>query len=535
MARTPMFSLIRRALGLAHSAERAGVETREHIERIEEAARLRRRDVLKAAAGGAALCATPIGALSCGGGGGSTARVAIVGAGLAGLQCASTLKKGGILATVYEAGERAGGRAFTSRGKFMNGQVAELGGEFIDSDHMSIRSLANQLGEPLDDLTAIPMGLKAQTYRFFDREVPLMEIAGDFRALAPMLAQIATRSEQDPTLRDQYDRMSLGEWLGSLPGTEFHRIRGILQAVYEAEFGLDSGDQSLFNLVDTIDYKQVDPFRILGDADRRYHLRNGSDALATKLAGQLTGQIETGARLMAVSKTAGGKYQLALARGSGMIQQEFEHVILTLPFTMLRAVDLKNAQISDEKRLIIDTLGYGTHTKLVGAFTSRFWRDRSASGSAFSDNGAQAIWDSSIGQPGSTGLLTNQVAGTAGLPASEGTPEQRYMIRLSLFEQIFPGAQAAYVGGSAIRTHWPSAPFHAGSTSCLKIRQYGFRGKIGKREGNLHFAGEHTAAKLAGTMEGACTSGTAAAMEVLGDLGLHARLLRARVYSRALV
>ena len=45
----------------------------------------------------------------------TSARVVVVGAGLAGLTCAYRLKRSGIIATVYEANTRLGGRCWTRR------------------------------------------------------------------------------------------------------------------------------------------------------------------------------------------------------------------------------------------------------------------------------------------------------------------------------------------------------------------------------------------------------------------------------------
>ena len=45
-----------------------------------------------------------------------------------------------------------GGRCRTLRGKFPNGQVAELGGELIDTTHARIRALLEELALPIDDL-----------------------------------------------------------------------------------------------------------------------------------------------------------------------------------------------------------------------------------------------------------------------------------------------------------------------------------------------------------------------------------------------
>src|SRR4029077_17440216 len=63
----------------------------------------------------------------------SGARVAVVGAGIAGLTCAYRLQRAGVRVRIYEAQERVGGRMFSGRGLFADGQVVELGGELIDS------------------------------------------------------------------------------------------------------------------------------------------------------------------------------------------------------------------------------------------------------------------------------------------------------------------------------------------------------------------------------------------------------------------
>ena len=76
----------------------------------------------------------------------------IVGAGLAGLRCADLLRQCGIQASLYEAhGERIGGRCWSAR-DFVEGQVAEHGGEFIDSRHTHVLALAARFGLAVEDL-----------------------------------------------------------------------------------------------------------------------------------------------------------------------------------------------------------------------------------------------------------------------------------------------------------------------------------------------------------------------------------------------
>ena len=81
-------------------------------------------------------------------------RVIVIGAGLAGLCAADTLARAGIAADVYEASPRLGGRCVSERNAFADGQVAERGGELIDTGHAEIRALATALVLERDDLTA---------------------------------------------------------------------------------------------------------------------------------------------------------------------------------------------------------------------------------------------------------------------------------------------------------------------------------------------------------------------------------------------
>jgi monoamine oxidase len=81
----------------------------------------------------------------------SDPKIVIIGAGIAGLNCAYQLKKSGYSATVYEAANRTGGRMFTKRDIIANGLYTELGGEFIDTEHKDMLQLCKEFGLPLID------------------------------------------------------------------------------------------------------------------------------------------------------------------------------------------------------------------------------------------------------------------------------------------------------------------------------------------------------------------------------------------------
>jgi monoamine oxidase len=197
-----------------------------------------------------------------------------------------------------------------------------------------------------------------------------------------------------------------------------------------------------------------------------------------------------------------------------------DHVVLAIPFSVVRRVELALA-VSEEKQQIIAELGYGTNAKVMGAFSERVWRTRhDTEGSVTSDTAFEQVWDSSIGQAGDHGILTNFLGGDAGVAVGLLEPEEHFQSVVAELENVFPGIGAAYVEGSARRMHWPSAPYALGSYSCYLPGQWSFWQLEGVREGNLHFCGEHTSPDFQGWMEGAAESGAFAAAEVLNDLGM---------------
>jgi monoamine oxidase len=73
-------------------------------------------------------------------------RIIFVGAGTAGLTRAYRLQQAGVSAQVIDAGKRIGGRMFSLRDTFPDGQLVELGGAFVDTGHRALRSLVRELG-----------------------------------------------------------------------------------------------------------------------------------------------------------------------------------------------------------------------------------------------------------------------------------------------------------------------------------------------------------------------------------------------------
>jgi monoamine oxidase len=403
------------------------------------------------------------------------------------------------------------------------GVTTELGGEFIDTNHQTMLRLVEEFGLDLVDLRqTVKPGQQTATWFIGGQVVRETDLARRFAPLARRMAATMKQAEYSKSRFAALDAMSITQWLDEVGRDVDPVIRTALLESYRSEFGLEPEEQSVFNLLTLIDFKDPETFRVYGESDETYRIRQGNDAVAAALARHLSGQVHTGATLVALAPGASGRrLRLTVQRAASTQDEEYDHVVLGLPFSTLRQADLSKLELPKIKRRAIDELGYGTHTKLIGAFEGRPWQTLSnRTGSLFSDNGLQFVWETSAGQPGNTGVLTNFLGGRAGVAAGSGAAEAQFRRALPLLDQVFSHTSQSYIGGSALRFAWTDNRFSRGSYACYKPGQWSFSGHEGARVGNLHFCGEHTSEDFQGFMEGAAASGERAAREVLSALGL---------------
>lgn len=126
MPRTPLFSLLQRSFRLARLSVESGVPADE----VAETPGLTRRQLLggtAAAAGLTLVGCRPFAASRQQAPSRNDQTIVIVGAGIAGLTAGYRLHRHASV-RIFEGQERIGGRMFSQRGFFPDGQVAELGG-----------------------------------------------------------------------------------------------------------------------------------------------------------------------------------------------------------------------------------------------------------------------------------------------------------------------------------------------------------------------------------------------------------------------
>jgi monoamine oxidase len=530
MARTPVLWSLQDLVSVVSESERRGVDVEQVREEREEARTTRRELLERAGATGAAVAgASLFGRWLPEAKGAAAPRIVIVGAGLAGLTCAYRMRQAGYAAEVYEAHPtRVGGRCWTIRDAFADGQIGEHGGELIDQSHGQIRNLAQELGLNLVNLLSSEVNGTEPLGFFDDAPYPEAEIVDDLKGIWQKMHKDVSAASY-PTLFDSYtqrgfelDHMSIIDWLDeTIPnGGSRTRLGQLLDVAYNIEYGAESSVQSALNLLYLLAYSGQGQLRIFGPSNEKYHVIGGNDLIPQRLAQRLAGQITMGSELVAIKLNSDGStYTLTFRQGSATKTVVADRVVLALPFSIMRrSVNYSKAGFERLKRTAIEEMGMGTNSKLHVQFSRRHWVGLGSNGETFADTGYQNTWEVSRGQAGASGILVDYTGGLVGASFGTGTPTDRAEQFLDQIEPVLPGL-SNYWNGRATVDFWTGYEWTRGSYSYWKVGQYTeFAGMERKPQGNCHFAGEHTSIDFQGYLNGAVESGERAAGEILAAL-----------------
>jgi monoamine oxidase len=533
MSRTPLFSIVKKALALA---------SRDHGIIFPRSSALSRRQLLRlsaAAAGAAAL--SPVGDWNAYAkkktphkkSGASS--IAIVGGGVAGLTAAYRLHKAGASPVVFEASNRWGGRMFTIY-DFYKGMFVELGGEFVDTGHEDLQKLGAELGVEMQKLAVEGEGEDLYFFKgAFHTPKDMIDPEKQTGAFTPIAKQIAAdaakltdKNENWTAQARKLDNTSLKAYLEQFRGKTDDWAIDLLDVAYNIEEGLLAEEQSCLMMVDSITTDMSKPFSIFGESDEAFRIKGGSSALINALVNALQNKIEMkqGYGLTALDHK-GGQIVMGFDAPGGPQTQSFDAVILALPFTKLRQVKgLESLRLSAEKLKTIRELGYGTNAKILQGTTSRVWLGPDSglpapsNGLFYSDLGFQNLWDSSRNQPGEAGIITNFLGAKPGLNDAASALDAFHadLPKMSpkIAESLDPGAVTSWF--------WAVYPFTLGSYASAKVGQYTTMFEVAAEPAlhdRLQFAGEHTSSDFYGFMNGGVQSGNRAAKALIKAMALH--------------
>jgi monoamine oxidase len=434
----------------------------------------------------------------------SNASVLVAGAGLAGLSAAHDLQKLGARVTVVEARDRVGGRVWTVRDRFADGQHAEGGADLIDASQHDIQQLAKELGLSLTRILrggfafvrpnaqGHPRIASGRVSRGWDRMAD---------ALGGLVAQyrLAERRWDTPIAAD-LARRSVAQWLDEVHADEELRMTAV------GLRGFFLGDPDELSLLALVDQFATDDEIV----SKMYRIEGGNDKLASTLAVLLGDRLQLGTELVAVSHRGRG-IRATLRHGRTTAPFQADYLVFALPAPLLRRVPITPA-LPAQQHEAIARLQYGRATKTLLQFNGRFWRTLGRSRAFGSPFAFGAVWDGNEEQRGRHGILSLMAGGSAS-QASADMVHKDGPPALARSLDWLGAKRAALV--AAHQVQWENDTWARGGYAVFdpgfdpKLRDWLARPCV-----PLFFAGEHTSLRWQGYMNGAVASGRRAAAEV---------------------
>ena len=454
--------------------------------------------------------------------------VVVVGAGLAGLTAARELVKAGRSVVVLEAAGRVGGR--TLNHDLGDGQVVEVGGQFVGPTQDRILALARQVGAKtfpgyLDGPTAYIADGQVTRY---DASGPLGDIPPDplvLPDLAQMIARLnqlaaSTPSDAPWTAPDaaSLDAQTVGSWIKANT-VNAKRAAEVFDLFFNSFYGNRVGDVSLLFFLGQI--TGLGNERTPGTLERGLaskggaqdsRIVGGSQIISIKVAEELGRRVVLSSPVRRIEQR-GGRATVVSDRRTF----DAARVIVAVPAPMVNEIRwdpvLPVAHDALRRRMALGTLA-----KVHAVYDEPFWRKDTGTWRAVKIGGVvKEMFDNSP-PSGKPGILLGFLGGRAWREWIPRSAQERKQAILADFAQAFgPGALKPT---NYFEQDWTQEPWIRGgpvsvlgtgtTTDFLPILTRPFR--------RVHWAGTETSPHWNGYMDGAVRSGERAAAEVLDAL-----------------
>lgn len=447
-------------------------------------------------------------------------KVIVVGAGIAGLVAAFELMQSGHDVRVFEARLRPGGRIHTIRDEFSDGLYVEAGAyDFADS-YTLLHHYIELFSLPVEEGGA-PEKSAAANDLFYLRGKRFVAAPGT----PPDWPYVLSAEERGLGMQGLWEKYIGGDGdsiknpsSGGWPDAAARELDSVTVNQLLKKRGASDEVISLFRMSFLgEDFEYVSALQdiiwqsFLGRAKTWAKLRGGNDQLPKAFAQRLGTRMHYGVVLRKVSQDR-EKVTLSVSKAGVLEQAEADRVIIAIPFSVLRTVEL-DGSFSPRKRMVISKLRYAPITRIYLQSSTRFWQGENLSGYASTDLPIRTILNFTDTQPGTRAIIGTETSGPNARIAGAMKPEERVHWGLTNVGKVFPEIMANFDGGMSIS--WEKEPWSLGASAYFAPGEMTTMfPDVATIEGRVHFAGEHTSTLF--VMEGAAQSGFRAANEVLG-------------------
>jgi monoamine oxidase len=159
------------------------------------------------------------------------------------------------------------------------------------------------------------------------------------------------------------------------------------------------------------------------------------------------------------------------------------------------------ARLHGDKQRVIAAQEYTPATKVFLQIRSSFWRREGLSGFAYTDLPLERLW--AFDREEGRSLLISYTEGNGALRLDAMTPSERVESVLADARRVFPKVSEEFEGG--VSKSWANDPWQRGAYAQYNVGQIRNISLNARREGRIHFAGEHTSC-WNGWMQGALES-----------------------------
>jgi monoamine oxidase len=456
-------------------------------------------------------------------------KVIVVGAGMAGLVAASLLKQAGHQVKIIEASSRVGGRVYTLRSPFTQGEYLEAGAMRIPNVHQLTLAYIKKFGLPINSfINATPNDLiytngVRTTAKEADRNPNILRFpvaAKERGKSADELFLAASRKILDfvkrnpkrnwPIVVRRFDHYSLDTFLRHNPvGPKLsHQAIDMIQIMQDTE-GI-----SQLSYIQTLQ-----AFQLLYQPNIRfYEITGGNDKLPKAFLPQLQRDILFNHKMTKISQRNGTVTIHSMHTKTRQPAKTMGDVaIITVPYSLLQLVEVEPKHLfSYGKRKAIRELHYAPATKIGIQFKCRFWEQEGhLGGKIVTDLPVRYAFYPShgLGKRGPGTVLASYTWEDDALPWDALKQEDRVRQALEDWAKLH-GKKVFRAFDTGTSWSWSQYQYSGGAFVLYRPGQQNELGPhLAKPEGRIFFAGEHVSSTPT-WIQGAIESAIRTAVEV---------------------